>query len=183
LIAGMDPVSAIGLAAAAVQFVSFASQLITSTAEIHRSAAGASADIASIEQSYQKLGRLSLDLSDASSKAQASIAPGSTITPKWDFRRNIPGENVLSQDLSLGLLTPQDLSPSLRDLLKSCKQDCDSILAVVEKVKAAKQSSSRWASFRSAVEAHCQKGTIDEIEKRLARTQKLVALEMSRISK
>ncbi|KAI9147111.1 nacht nucleoside triphosphatase [Paramyrothecium foliicola] len=176
----MDPVSAIGLAAAAVQFVGFSSTLISSTAEIYHSTMGASADIMSIENTYLKLGRLAADLESASIKARASSAPSSMSAPRWDPTPWT--KDTADIQLNDDILKPRDLSPGLEQLLSNCQEDCNSILHIVGKLKNTTHLPTRWRSFRSAIQAHCKKGDIDEIERRLARTQGLLALEMSRIS-
>lgn len=177
----MDPVSAIGLAAAAVQFVGFASQLIASTTEIHQSTAGASADIMSIEETYSKLETLALHLSNASSKAHASKAPMPEKTPQWNTK--IWARGLFDDLADVDIVTPHDLASSLEPLLSSCLKDCNSILAIVRRIKGVNQYPTRWRSFRSALEMYCKKGDIEDIEKRLSRTQGQIALEMTRISK
>ena len=61
----MDAVTALGLAAAVVQFVQFTGGLVSTSAKIFRSPHGAYADNLTLEAVYQKLRRLSEELEAA----------------------------------------------------------------------------------------------------------------------
>jgi hypothetical protein len=58
----MDPLVALGVAAAVAQFIQFAASLISASNEIFHSAKGATADNLEIEEVYQKLHSLSKKL-------------------------------------------------------------------------------------------------------------------------
>jgi hypothetical protein len=65
----MDPVSALGVAASAVQFVEFASSLVSSTYEIYQSASGGSAANIDLESITSSLKALNADLRHSLSRA------------------------------------------------------------------------------------------------------------------
>ena len=58
----MDPLSALGLAANVAQFISFTTDLISVSKELHKSASGSTDRILTLEATYDKLKRLSNEL-------------------------------------------------------------------------------------------------------------------------
>lgn len=187
----MDPVSALGLAAAVVQFVTFGSKLLTSASEIWNSSADASVDILSLESVYSKLGALNANLGDASRRATRAVARDAAHTnssldqPQYNFKDSLWSQlEPEGEDLALRGLFPtlRDSYSSLGSLLSSCQTDCTRIFDIVARLKAANKGS-RWSCFRVALKTIWHQDEIAQIEKRLQRFQQQVILEMCTISK
>lgn len=147
----MDPLTAFGLAAGVVQFVSFASHLITKTKEIHVSASGRADDVATLETTYTRLHELSQCLETCS-------RPDPTLT---GFVGN-------SQDAKNIL--------AIKDLSRSCESDCQKLLKIVEKLQTSDDSHHRWQTFRVALRTVWKGNEIAELEERLHHTQMTLTL-------
>lgn len=184
----MDPVSALGFAAAVVQFVTVTSKILTSTVGLCNSPTGNSSEILSLDNVYSKLQTLSLNLGDASRKAYGAVdqeGPSNHLTaqPQWNFRKPL----LAFHDGDLGGENPfptlDDSYASLRSLLGSCASDCSKMISIVSKIKSASNSGSRWRCFRVALKTFWNQDEIAQIENGLMRLQRLVTLEMCKISK
>ncbi len=152
----MDPVSAFGLAAGVAQFIGFAASLISSSVEIHTSVSGATSEILNIEMVYQQLAELSTLLA-------GDIVPH-------------PGSQLPSPlTKHVGLLI---------DIAKTCKGDCDKLLAIVRTLKTGSGSKGRnkWRSFRTALKTVWKANEIDSLEHNLRRGQQTLQLAVTSIS-
>lgn len=152
----MDPLSALSLAGNILQFVGFLSDLISSTAEIYNTTAGATKDVVSMEGVYAKLRDLSQTL--ATSK----------------------GSNLGTEDHIEGL---NGHIASLGELQETCRVDCDKILDTINGLKTGERPSSRWTSFRVALRTVWKNSKIAKLEERLERTQRVMVLKICAISK
>src|ERR1700733_4920060 len=102
----MDGLSALGLASNVIQFISFASDLISKSTEIHGSTSGCTSEVLTLHTVYGHLSELSSDLRSCSQ---------TTITG-W------------SKQLATNVSAIMELS-------RSCKTDCDKLLEIVRKLK------------------------------------------------
>ena len=186
----MDPITALGLAAAVVQFVSFASKIITTVAS--SDPAGARGELASLDDVYTKFRALSQKLvhaSRASAKAldddSARTASSYPAQPQWSFQPS--WEQLLGdEDDDLGR---QTYFPTLRDSYRSlselsvlCERDCTAITTIVERLRASHNPSSRWSTLRTAVRLLWRKNEIEQLEERLGKIQRVVLAEMCNLS-
>lgn len=147
----MDPLTALGLAAGVVQFVSFASHLITKTKEIHASSSGQTDETVTLETTYTRLHELSEKLETCSRPdPMLEIVEGDT-----DYVQNVL---------------------AIKDLSHSCEADCQKLLKVVEKLKPNGDSHRRWQTFRAALRTVCKGSEIAELEQRLHHTQMTLTL-------
>lgn len=149
----MDPASAFGLAAGVVQFVSFASGLLSRSREIHNSAKGCTDQTETLDAVYQRLVRFSSDLQKSSCKDQRLLA----VEPRSAFVQHILAIN---------------------DLAGVCEADCTKILACLQKLKGSSQSITRWQSFRLALKTIWKGREITEMEQRLHHTQTTLTLHI-----
>lgn len=143
----MDPLTALGLAAGVVQFVSFASHLITKTKEIHVSASGQTDEVATLETTYTRLHELSQCLETCSRR-----------DPNLEI---VGGHTEYYMKIVL----------AIRDLSRSCEGDCQKLLKIVEKLKTSGDSHRRWQTFRLALRTVWKGNEIAELEHRLHHTQ------------
>lgn len=147
----MDPLTALGLAAGVVQFVSFTSHLIMKTKEIHSSASGMTDEVFTLETIYTRLLELSQNLESCSKRdSTLEIAEGNTEYVK----------NVLA----------------IKDLSRGCEDDCKRLLEKFDKLKTSVDSHRRWQTFRVAVRTVWKGNEIAELEQRLHRTQMTLTL-------
>lgn len=185
----MDPVSALGLAAAIVQFVTFASKILSSATEIRHSTTGVSTEAQSIENVYLTLrdinGNLSVAARQAARSLEASIPTSTTIN-------ELLMTSTVDSALSSSSIFDAEVDPlfmlktsytSLNSLLASCEVDCGKIMRIVSKLKAASASGSKWDCFRAALKTVWRRDDIAQVEERLEKAQRGVMMEMSNISK
>jgi hypothetical protein len=121
----IDPISAVGIAAAALQFAQFGAAIFKSSKEVYRSSSGIPKDIESLESIDSKLSELCQELQTE--------------------------DNLLHQDQAA---VPSTIgsSSSLDSLVKACQQDCARLLDVVKKVQMSGKSGPKsWQSFQVAI--------------------------------
>ncbi|KAI0543738.1 hypothetical protein F4679DRAFT_567594 [Xylaria curta] len=150
----MDPLTAVGLAAGVVQFVSFASHLISRTKEIHESASGQAKETLTIEKTYTTLQDFCWRLEASSQRhPQLEMLEGRT-----DFVKHIFAIN---------------------DLSRTCESDCRKLLEIISKLKAiGGESHRRWQTFKVALKTVWKGNEIVELENRLQHTQMTLTLHV-----
>jgi hypothetical protein len=185
----MDPLAALGLAAAVVQFVSFASKIITTVAS--SDVAGAPAELVSLDDVYTKLRDISQRLVHASlagAKAYKDdcdkTSPSPWMQRQWSFQPS--WEHLLDDDDDATrpayFPTLQDSYRSLAELSVLCESECTKIMAIVDKLRASHNPSSRWSTLSTAVKLLLKKNEIDQLEATLAKFQRAVLTEMCNLS-
>ncbi|KAI0185799.1 hypothetical protein EV127DRAFT_306135, partial [Xylaria flabelliformis] len=152
----MDPLTAVGLAGNVVQFVQFTSDLIQTAVEIHKSSTGCSADVLTLDSLYQQLSDFNDGFSSGSKNAHGYLH-------------------------ERGGKSTQGL-PSFQVLSLRCKSDCKELLSVVKTLKKQHGPGKRWQSFRTALRIVWEKDRIEELEKRLNRTQTSMTLQICTIA-
>jgi len=150
----LEALAAVGLAGNVVQFISFASDLISASTEIHGSMSGCSEGVLALDAVYGQLGDLSAGL-DATSNS---------------------GVHFSARELAKSVATIKNLS-------RSCKEDCDKLLGIVQKLKTNSGSKSMWKSFRVALKTVWEKKHITQLEERLSKTQVALTLQICAISR
>lgn len=147
----MDPLTVFGLAAGVVQFVSFASHLIMKTKEIHISASGQTDEVGTLEATYTRLHELSQCLETCSRRdTTLEIVEGNT-----EYANNIL---------------------AIKELSRSCQDDCQKLLKIFEKLKTSSDSHHRWQTFRVALRTVWKGNEIAALENRLHHTQTRLTL-------
>ncbi|KAJ5360510.1 hypothetical protein N7517_009701 [Penicillium concentricum] len=141
----MDPLTALGLASNVVQFVQFASNLVKIAVEVRRSSSGCTDDILTLDTLYGQLNDFNSELLSGRDNASSYL--------------NGPGSKSNKN------------STSLRTLSLLCQSDCEKLLLVVRKLKVQDGSRGRWQSFRTALKSLWEKEDIEDLERRLQRTQ------------
>jgi len=150
----LEALAAVGLAGNVVQFVSFASDLISASLEIHGSMSGCSEGVLALDTLYGQLGDLSTGL-DACSHSSIHFSA-----------RELAASVAAIKKLSL-----------------SCKEDCDRLLGIVNQLKASGGSKGIWKSFRIALRTIWEKKHITQLEERLSKTQVALTLQICAISR
>ncbi|KAK4450455.1 nacht nucleoside triphosphatase [Podospora aff. communis PSN243] len=155
----MEALAALGVAASAVQFATFASNLISSAAEIHGSASGTTEHALSMETVYSQLSELASALSAATTSDCLSAA---SRPPPPDQQSNASAANL----------------KTIQVLSQQCGQDCRRLLGVVAKLKSQPGAGSRrrWESFRIALRSLWKRKDIQDLEYRLSNTQTTLIL-------
>jgi hypothetical protein len=155
----MDPISALGVASAAITFSEFVKTLISTgknVNELLQSAHGATADNLKLEEVYSQL----LDFSARLVAPSTSAPPG-------------PGLQPVPFDSSAGA--------ALRELSASCQSDCQELLDILDRLKVQSGSDNVWKTVKTAIKNDFSKKKISNIESRLGRTQRLMSLHASGI--
>ncbi|KAM0385042.1 hypothetical protein ACHAQC_011764 [Fusarium culmorum] len=193
----MDPVSALGIASASAQFVTFASQLISATADIYDSASDASAYISNLGTVNSQLKRLCQNLNQASQKVSRDQAATSSQTTTTDTYHAAATFNSFGQgghtdvldgasevELRMGNTLPelQHVYSTLQDVVKSCEQDSALILSLLSKLKLDSGVGSLTKSFKVAIKMIWKKDEIQRVDERLKRSQAILIATMARIS-
>lgn len=150
----MDPLTAFGLAASVVQFVTFTGKLLRKSFEIHDSVSGLP-NALDIQEVYQELTTLSSSLQDF------SVVDHDAGTIEQDIRKDIE---------------------SVRNLASTCKHDCETLLDVVGKLRVKDGPGRRIKSLKAAFTALRKDGEIKHLEKRLAETERQITLCLCHIS-
>ncbi|RSL94862.1 hypothetical protein CDV31_014150 [Fusarium ambrosium] len=195
----MDPVSAVGIASASAQFITFASHVISTTAEIYDSANDTAESISNLDAVYSQLQKLCQNLNQAServTKDQVTSNPHATAT-KISMYDNTPTFNPLGSGNDLGILESasevelamgnifpelQSVYASLQAVLWTCEKDSIYILSIISKLKPEKRAGSLIMSFKMAFKTVWKKDEIQKVEKRLQRSQGVLMALMCRIS-
>lgn len=147
----MDPLSAFGLAASLVQFITFATTLVHKSIEIYDS--GSTGELTSLEDTYETLNRFSHSLG-------------------------------FSDDANDVVPVLHDQIRSLKHLSECCQDDCEKLLSVVSKVKAATGARRKLLkTFRAAWATFIQDDKIASLERRLERSQRTLTLCICQVSK
>jgi len=146
----MDPVTAIGIAGAVVQFVSFAHKLVSKTREVYTSASNQSKHVATLDEIYTSLLRLSSQLRTAS-----------TVRPN-----DLDSDGVVKHVLAI------------RALSQNCERDCAKLLEIAQKLRGKGEAGGKLQSFRVALKTFWKSSEIDELEGRLQRTQTTLTLHI-----
>lgn len=161
----MDPMTAFGLAANVVSFVSFASDLIKASVELYQSSADATGEVLSLEKVY-------VDLSSLSSRlgltCQQRIA-------RNDARPWVPSSDELEVEKAVF---------AVKRLAELCKEDCDELMQITDnlRLKNGGDAKSKWESFRVAMRKVRKAGDIERIEQRLHQRQATLTLHICTIS-
>ena len=150
----MDPVTALGVASAAITFFDFASKLLKVGKEIYSSPSGAAAGTLEVEQSYQQLH----DLCDRIQNPQV---------PRGSVKGEPPSPEVVE----------------LVQLSQSCKNDCQKLLEIVRelKVQPIAGRTQVWKKLQATTRTLKWSRTISEMETRLGRAQASMSLHVSTI--
>ena len=154
----MEALTALSLASSIVQFVSFASDLISKSSEIYSSAKGGGDHILALETVYEHLPDLGLGL-EASSRRDPKL---DSLDEKPDIVKRIFAIN---------------------DLSRSCKEDCDKLSKVVSTLRGGDRVKSRWQSFRVALKTIWKGKEIADLEQRLQRSQATLTLEVCAVTR
>ncbi|KAI0100085.1 hypothetical protein GGR51DRAFT_378842 [Nemania sp. FL0031] len=150
----MESLAALGLASNVIQFISFASKLISTSLEIHESLSGCTDDVSILDTVYGRLNKLSAGLRTRSEKGL--------------FDSLEPHENV----------------EAIIDLSRACEADCRKLMTIVKNIKlgAGLKGPKLWLSFKAAVKAAIEKNEIIRLEERLSRTQVALTLHICTIT-
>lgn len=154
----MDPLTALGLAAAVVQFVGFASHLVSKIKEIQESATGQSKQAATLETIYTQLQHLNSRLELSSKRdPRLEVVQGSTDLVAHVF--------------------------AINDLSRICEGDCQRLLDIVRKLQVGNDSRRRWQSFRVALKTIWKGSEITDLEQRLHSTQTTLTLHVCSLTR
>lgn len=151
----MDPISAVGLASAVVQFVQFASTLVRGTHEIYKSSEGVSQGSLELDQIYSRLFGLSSHLA------------GRTDSSRSD-----------AQTL-LGSKSPED---DLNQLASTCEAACADLLRLVEKLRVSDGKIRLCRSFKAAMKEVLKQTELRKLQQRIDRLKFDMMLHVSVIS-
>ena len=154
----MDPLTALGLSASVVQFVNFASELMSKSKEIYTSTKGCTDKVLSLETVYSQLRDFSSSLERSSQKDLKLEA----VEKKTDFIKHVFAIN---------------------DLSASCKKDCDRLLDVLRKLQGGDGAKNRWQSFTLALKTVWRRNEITDLEQRLHHIQATLTLHICALTR
>jgi hypothetical protein len=154
----MDPLTAFGLAANVVQFVTFAAGLISKPREVHNLAKGTTNDVLILDTIYTELLALSSKL-----EVSSQIDPDITI---------VPGKSALV-----------DHTVAISKLSQTCKNDCTKLLEALRKLRGRDGPKSRWKSFKIALNTIWKSDEIAALEKRLHNIQTTLTLHICAVTR
>ncbi|KAF2801311.1 uncharacterized protein BDZ99DRAFT_240266 [Mytilinidion resinicola] len=152
----MEALAALGLAGNVVQFIHFASGLLSTGSEVYKSASGASEKTFELEKIYERFRELSSSLSNHDTTDGRGPSRGLFATAR------------MPQYLSIHI-------DALKGLGKESKDLCDQILETLRKVKVQGGRWRRFRSFMAALEAAWDSQKIADLESRLERFQKMIS--------
>ncbi|CAM1506089.1 Fc.00g057300.m01.CDS01 [Cosmosporella sp. VM-42] len=162
----MDPLSALGIAAAVVQFLDFGSKLVTKSTEIYNSAEGSLLENQNLEAIASNMLELSKQLEQKETKLENQLAAPLDESELRSRRHRskewhkAQGDRVRSQRQMLSIAG-------------GCKDSAIELLDAVERLKL-KGDNNRWTSFRQAWCAVWRADKVDEMRIRLERFRDLL---------
>ncbi|KAF5581595.1 nacht nucleoside triphosphatase [Fusarium pseudoanthophilum] len=185
----MDPISALGIANATAQFITFASELLSTTAAIYNSVGDASTYVSNLDTVYSHLRLLCRNLNQASQKVSRDQSAAGAIDP-CAFKsvpHGVPTdvlEGINEVELQMGNVLPalHDVYSTLQQVIKSCDQDSITILSLISKLKLENGSGSLTKSLLLAIKLIWKKDEIQRLDERLKRSQTILIATMVRIS-
>ncbi|KAI1651407.1 uncharacterized protein F4817DRAFT_130607 [Daldinia loculata] len=148
----MDPLTAFGLSASIVQFIGFASGLISKSREIYNSSKGCTGEIETLDTVYGQLRNLSSSL-------------------ETSFQRDLLIEEVKEREIVQHVL-------AISDLASTCKLNCDRLLETVRELKGRNGTHTRWKSFKLALKTVWKDNKIADLEQSLHHTQATLILHI-----
>lgn len=157
----MEPLTALGLASNVVQFVHFASSLISSGSEIAQSAEGATRETLELEQVFDSLHTFNSDF------CRLSNAPTSNAR---DFTTG-DGAPVEALEMRRSI-------ESLRNLAIECNVLCEELLEMLRKIRAKKTSLRPFTSLSVALKTMWHSDNIQNLERRIDRFQGAITLHL-----
>lgn len=158
----MDPLTAFGLAANVVSFVSFASSLIKTSVELHQSSSDAPGDVLLLDKVYRDLETLSSRL-ELTCHAHGNARPWVPTSDECEVEKTVL---------------------AVKGLAELCKEDCDKLLQITDKLRLRRDDfGSKWKSFRIAMKKAWKESDIEEIEERLHQRQTTLTLHVCTISR
>ncbi|VUC28681.1 unnamed protein product [Clonostachys rosea] len=190
----MDPVSALGLAAAVVQFLSFAGTIFSSAAKIRSSSSGCSEEISSLEEIYERLRDFSGTLGtsyrqavDAAPRTNRVQSEQQSLLADDMSLQDVLDDDILDRDTAvrspaMPIAKLVDAYSSLQKLLSSCNTDCNKIMSIIQHLKAKNGNGKHWSSFKVALHTVWHRDEIISIESRLKNYQQMIQLEMSNLA-
>jgi hypothetical protein len=138
----MDAVTALSVAAAAVQFVDFGTKIVSKTRQLHDSTSGALLENVEIEAASKRLSDMVTTLQTG--KPAQGYSRGQTISPSDRI---------------------------LEDICQGCLDVSQGLIPRLEKLKVMDGSHRKWKSFRQALKSVWSKESIREIRERLVAYQ------------
>ncbi|KAI3401782.1 hypothetical protein diail_8160 [Diaporthe ilicicola] len=151
----MDPVSAVGLAAAVVQFVQFTSGLLKGTHDIYKSIQGSSKASLELDDVYQRL---------------------------YGFSSALQNRICSEPVTMLAQLQDLETETSLNELASSCQAACEELLSVVGQVRVSGSRHRLWRSFKAAIGEVLKQTEIQHLQERIDRLKSDMMLHLSAIS-
>ncbi|KAI1658413.1 hypothetical protein F4813DRAFT_48238 [Daldinia decipiens] len=148
----MDPLTAFGFSASIVQFVGFASGLISKSREIYSSSKGCTGEVETLDTVYEQLRNLSSSL-------------------ETSFQRGLLIEEVKEREIVQHVL-------AIGDLAGTCKLYCDRLLETVRELKGKNGTHTRWKSFKLALKTVWKENKIADLEQSLHHTQTTLILHI-----
>lgn len=183
----MDPISALGIAAAVVQFASLSAKIIKSLMSVGESASGLPSDVAHLDDIYSKLRSQSQRLETAHHNATRSIER-ETLDPRRPVSQaphsdiHWPEGPLEETDKAVTFPTLMESYQNLKGLLISCNEECSKIMEMVAEVKSQHKSGWSWGRVREIVKLTLKKGDIEKIEERVSNYHRAVVTELCNIS-
>ncbi|KAM7222960.1 hypothetical protein V8F06_001516 [Rhypophila decipiens] len=146
----MEPLVALSLAGSIVQFVQFATQLFNGARALHSSPGGSSVESSRLEDVYTRLAALRHSM-------------GTTPT-----RHSNNGPHISEED---------DMTRQLKVLAANCQEDCNKLLAIVQKLNVKTRSGPGWwNSFHVAFLEHSRSGDLEVLRQRINEHQSTITL-------
>jgi hypothetical protein len=151
----LDPITALSVTAAAVQFVQFSSQIVSKGRHIYNSSHGAAKENEITETVTLRLQELTQRLAKASIRAKSS-------------NKAKASNNVHSRPNSQGSSEMQEHYARIHSICKECETLSKTLLDHLHKLKIPVGSEHRrWKSFRHALKDVWSKAELDRMSERL----------------
>lgn len=193
----MDPISILGAAAAIAQFIDFAAKILGTSSKIFKSSRGASADNLTLEDASTALRDLSQKLASQAQTGlkETELTSGNNNYPNLadDDFMNETGlsssyENFVSPDSALRKIWQRqakkvELQRKLSDLSDQCRSDCDSLLGLLENLRVNDCKNRLWHSVKAGLRTTLKAHEIDQLERKLERTQNLMMLYVGELTR
>lgn len=173
----MDPLSALGIAAAVVQFVAFSADLLSTSKEIFNSPRGMTKKNSKTEEIYASLKDLSDrlitltgtdddDNGDSEKRNDGDAAVGSDAVP--EYQRLVKDERLHSRS-------------EFEVLSLNCRDDCIELLKLLEGVMSRSGKNRTWQTAKATIRSLLSQKKIVELESNIGRTRDIMSLHLQSI--
>lgn len=173
----MDPLSALGIAAAVVQFVAFSADLLSTSKEIFNSPRGMTKKNSKTEEIYASL----KDLSDRLITLTDTDDNDNGDSEKRNYDDAVVGSDAVPETQPLVKDKRHHSRSEFEILSLKCRDDCMELLKLLEGVISRSGRNRPWQTAKATIKSLLSQKKIAELEANIGRTRDIMSLHLQSI--